>query len=425
MKINKRTVAVWCLYDFANSIYYAVIPSTIWSSYYANAIVGNSAGLGDLWWGRTVSVAMLIVALTSPIMGALADHAGMRKTLLIIYTLISVTATCLLAVIEPGMVLLGFALSLVSFIGLEGGLVFYNAYLPQIAPAGYQGRVSGWGFALGYAGSFAGLLIALPFVQKGLYGAAFVATGIGFLFFALPSLFWLPADEAPSMGWREAAVGGLRSAAETLRSMFRERELRGFLLAYFFYEDGVNTVINMAAIFAAKTLGFAPAELILLFAVVQLSALAGSLLWAKPTDRKGPKFVLMIVLAQWIVTVTLTYFVQTKGQFFAVAVLAGTGLGAVQAASRAFMASLTPTGKEAQFFAFYALCGKSASIMGPLLFGLVSSSTGGNQRISILSVVAFYIVGAVLLARVRAGGPQLKTNREGHEVHEDFEKYSS
>jgi len=125
--MSKKTIAVWCLYDFANSIFYAVIPATIWSAYYANQIVGNATGLGDLWWGRVVSTTMLLVAITSPVMGALADFAGVRKRLLIMYTLISVSATCLLATVEPGMVVWGFALTLIAYVGKEGGLVFYNA----------------------------------------------------------------------------------------------------------------------------------------------------------------------------------------------------------------------------------------------------------------------------------------------------------
>lgn len=403
--MKKKTIAVWCLYDFANSIFYAVVPATLWSAYYANKIVGNTAGLGDLWWGRVVSGTMLFVAVTSPVMGALADYAGVRKRLLIAYTLVSATATALLAIVQPGMVGLGCALSLIAYIGAEGGLVFYNAYLPEIAPAPYQGRVSGWGFGFGYLGSFVGLLVAFPFVRQEMFGAAFLSTGLGFLLFALPALYLLPADVPAQMKPTEAALGGLRRTVEALRAVRQLPELRRFLVAYFFYEDGVNTVITMAAVFAATTLGFQPTELIGLFATVQISALVGAFLWAGPTDRRGPKFVVMTMLVQWSIIVALAYCVRTKVQFFGIAVLAGSGLGAVQAASRAFMASLIPTGKEAECFGLYALCGKSASIMGPLLFGTVSSLTGGNQRVSILSVMVFYFVGALLLARVRAGGP--------------------
>lgn len=403
--MNKKTIASWCLYDFANSIYVAVIPATIWAAYYANKVVGNEAGQGDLWWGRVVSATMLFVAATSPVMGALADTTGVRKKLLIVYTIVSAGGTCLLATVAPGMVVWGFAVALLANIGFEGSMVFYNAYLPEIAPADHQGRVSGWGFATGYAGSILGLLLALPLVAREMFGAAFLATGAAFLLFALPAFVWLPADTPARMGALQAARGGLRETWRTFRDILRVPALRRFLLAYFIYEDGVNTVVYFSAIFAATTLGFPLAELIPLYAVVQVSALAGALAWAKPTDRLGPKFVVLVMLAQWALVVTAAYFVQTKMQFYLVAVLAGTGLGAIQAASRAFMSTLIPAGREGEFFGFYTLCGKSASVLGPLVFGEVSAATGGNQRLAILSVLLFYLVGGVLLWNVKAGGP--------------------
>lgn len=404
-KNDLKTLTGWCLYDFANSIYVAVIPATIWSAYYANIIVGNDSGQGDLWWGRVVSVSMLFVAASSPMAGALSDYAGVRKKLLILYTVVSAGGTCLLASVAPGMVLWGFALSLLASIGFEGSMVFYNAYLPEIASADRQGRVSGWGFATGYAGSLLGLLLALPLVKGENFGAAFLATGGAYLLFSLPAFLWLPADQAARLTARQAAAGGVRESWRTFRDILRIRELRRFLLAYFIFEDGVNTVVYFSSIFAAKTLGFSMTQLILLYAVVQVSALLGALGWAKPTDRLGPKAVVLAMLAQWALVVTAAYFVQTRAQFFAVAVLAGTGLGAIQAASRAFMSTLIPHGREGEFFGFYTLCGKSASVLGPLVFGGVSAASGGNQRLAILSVLAFYLVGGVLLWRVKAGGP--------------------
>lgn len=402
---NRKTIVSWCLYDFANSFYVAVIPATVWSAYYANTIVGNEHGYGDLWWGRVVSLTMAVVAVTSPILGAVAGYAGLRKKLMILYTLASVGATCLLATVAPGMVLVGFIFSVIGYIGFEGSLVYYNAYLPEIAPREYQGRVSGWGFATGYAGSLMGLLAAWPLVKQEMFGAAFVLIGACYLLFALPAFLWLPADAPAQLSVAEAALGGLKATWATFKDILRIPELRRFLLAYFVFEDGVNTVINFSAIFAAKTLHFRWMHLILLFAVVQVSALLGALVWAKPTDRLGPKRVLLLMLVQWSAVVAVAYFVHTQTQFFLLAVLAGTGLGAVQAAARCFMSTLIPKGREGEFFGFYTLSGKSASILGPLVFGWVSVTTGGNQRLAILSVLLFYVVGAFLLARVKAGGP--------------------
>jgi UMF1 family MFS transporter len=403
--VNREAIAGWCLYDFANSIYAAVIPATIWSAYYANRIVGNETGQGDLWWGRAISLSMLVVAFTSPPMGALGDFAGARKRLLIAYTVLSATATALLGTVRPGMVLWGFALTVIATIGFEGAMVFYNAYLPELAPHDHQGRVSAWGFAVGYAGSLLGLVMVLPLVRRENFAAAFALSGFGFFLFSLPAFRYLPRDYAGRMSAVAAMSGGVRESWRTFRDILRRPPLRRFLLAYLLYEDGVNTVIYFSSIFAATTLGFALTDLILLYVAVQISAIAGSMLWARPSDRLGPKFVVQAMLVQWALVVTANYFVQTRAQFFLLAIVAGTGLGAIQAASRTFMATLVPPGREGEFFGFYNLCGKSAAVLGPLAFGIVSAASHGNQRLAILSVLFFYLIGGAILRGVKAGGP--------------------
>jgi MFS transporter, UMF1 family len=411
MSLNKKTIVSWCLYDFANS-FYIVLPSVVWGVYYQNVIVGNGEGQGDLWWGRSISLSMLIVAFTSPMMGAIADFAGARKRLLISYTVICVSAVAFFGSVQPGMLLWGFALTVLSYVTFEGALVFYNAYLPEIAPKEYQGRVSGWGFGTGYAGSALGLLLARLFVQQKMFAALWIAIAVAFLIFAMPAFLWLPKDPPAQKGIVEAAKGGIRESWRTFGEILRYKEMRRFLSAYFFFEDGVNTVVFFAAGFATKTLGFSNEENIYLFLVVQLSALAGAFIWAKPTDTWGPKRVLLLILVQWSLVVTAAYFVQTKAQFFGVAVLAGTGLGAVQAGARAFMSSLIPKGREGDFFGFFALCGKSAAVLGPLLFGGVSSATSGNQRLAILTVIPLFVIGGILLSRVQAGRSVLRPIEE-------------
>ncbi len=404
-RLDRRVLLAWCLYDFANSWYVAVIPATIWSAYYATYVVGNDTGLGDAWWGRVVSASMLFVAVTSPVLGSVADHLGIRKGLLIGYALVSIAATALLATVERGMILYGFVLSFVANVGFEGSLLFYNAYLPEIAPRAYQGRVSGWGFGTGYAGSFLALLCALPLVSAGRYDQAFLLVAAAYLVFIVPAWIWLPAQRRSTLGFAAAAAEGLRGTWRTFRDILKIRPLRRFLLAYFLFEDGVNTVIFFSSIFAKTTLGFPMPDLIKLFLLVQASALVGAFLWARPTDRWGPKRVLMIMLVQWVLVIVAGYLVRTPTQFFLIATVAGTGLGPVQAAARTFMSTLIPRGREGEFFGFYALCGKSASVLGPLLFGTVSYATGGNQRLALLSILPLFVLGGLLLGGVRAGGP--------------------
>lgn len=399
--MDRKRVVAWALYDFANSVYPAVITATVFGVYYAQAIVGNERGLGDLWWGRVISVSVLFVAFSSPLLGAIADWAGVRKKMLLLYTYLCVASVALFVTIEPGMILWGFALAVLANIGFEGALVYYNAYLPDIAPPERQGFVSGLGFGVGYAGSVAGLLIALPLVTREQFDVTWLAVAVFFALFSIPTFLLLPPDRPGRRTVMQAALEGITGFRRIVGEVLRERELRRFLLAFFFYIDGVLTVIVFASLFASETLGFERQELIYLFLVVQVSALLGALGLAKPTDAWGPKLVITLSLILWTAIVASAYFVDSKTTFFAIAVLAGTGLGVVQAASRSLMAALIPKGKEAEMFGFYAFCGKSSSVFGPFIFGQISFATGGNQRLAVLAVGAFFLVGLVLLQQVQ------------------------
>src|SRR5215475_5878816 len=392
----RRTIVAWTLYDFANSAFSAIIQATIFPVWYATAIVGNADGRGDLWWGFVGSVSMVAVAVSSPILGGIADHAGVRKPFFVGFTLASVVATVLMAALRPGMVLPGFALGVLGVVSFEAAFVYYNSYLPRIASPDRLGRVSAAGFAVGYAGSIVAFALAYPLAAAQTYWACFLVAAAQFLLCSLPAFALLPADERQAVSLREAMRRGLGSTARTVREIVRHParvQMRRFLLAYLVYEDGVNTVILFSAIFAEKTLGFTFTEIIALFVVVQVTALLGSALWARPTDSRGPKLVVMVTLVQWTAVTVVAYFVHAKWQFWAVAVLAGTGLGAIQAASRTFMATLVPRGREAEFFGFYALVGKTGAIAGPLVFGAISRATGGDQRVAIVTVGLFFVAG--------------------------------
>ena len=404
----RRTVVAWALYDFANSAFSAIVVATIFPVYYTELIVGNRDGRGDFWWGLAGSVSMILVAAASPVLGGIADHAGARKPFFIGFTLAAVAATALLATVGPGMVGWGFALAVAGMVAFECAVVYYNSYLPRIAASAVVGRISALGFAVGYAGSVAAFAIAYPFVAAQVYQACFLAAAVQFLLVALPAFVLLPSDARMDLSLSRAVARGMSDTLATLREIVRapaRAQMRRFLLAYLVYEDGVNTVILFAAVFAAKTLGFSTTEIIGLFLIVQITALLGSAAWARLTDVRGPKFVVTLMLAQWTAVTAIAFFVEAKWQFWIVAVLAGTGLGAIQAASRTFMATLIPPGREAQFFGFYALVGKAGAIVGPIVFGGVSRATGGNQRAAIAVLGLFFLAGLTLLARVRSGGP--------------------
>lgn len=407
MPLNRKHILSWCLFDFANSSYSAVIAAVVFPVYYSQVIVGNGGGVGDLWWGRAISLSMAIIALSSPFLGGIADYAGKRKRFLFVYTYLCIASVACFSFLHKGMVMEGFALVVLANIGLEGGLVFYNAFLPEISPRDHQGRVSAWGFGTGYAGSILSLLIAIPLVKGGYYGSTWLTVAAFFAVFSSPAFLFLPSDRRPGTPILAASLKGFKYAVDTLKELWERKEPRKFLLAYLIYEDGVNTVIVFSSLFAATTLGFKPQELIFLYLTVQVTALAGAFIMARPTDLWGPKAVVRLSLILWTSVTILAYFVQTKNQFWGIAVIAGLGLGTVQAATRAFYAQFIPEGRESDYFGVYSMVGKSSAIMGPLVFGEVSAAFG-SQRPAILSVAAFFLTGLAILHFVKGGGPNIQ-----------------
>ena len=402
---RKKEVMSWCLYDFANSTYSAVIVAVIFPVYYTSYIVGNDAGLGDLWWGRAISLSMLFVALTSPVLGGIADFAGLRKRFLLAFTALCVASVALLGLLDKGMVIQGFTLIVLANIGMEGAMVFYNSYLPDIASREYQGRVSSWGFGIGYAGSMLSLIIALPLVKSGHYALTWLMVSAMFALFSIPAFRMLPPDRSKNLMADSASSisKGIRYTLETLKKLWKDSEAKKFLLGYLLYADGVNTVIVFSSVFAATTLGFATGELVVLYIVVQATALTGAFAMARPTDLWGPKKVVMLSLVMWSTVCVLAFFVTEKAHFWAVGTLAGLSLGTVQAASRAFFAQFIPKGHESEYFGVYTLAGKTSAILGPLVFGIVSTQFG-SQRPAILSVILFFVAGMGVIYFVRAGG---------------------
>jgi len=399
---KKKEIISWCLFDFANSSYSAVIAAVVFPVYYTQHIAITD---GDLWWGRAISLSMAVIAITSPFLGGVADIGGIRKRLLFIYTMASVTAIAMFSMLERGMAFEGFILILIANIGMEGGLVFYNSFLPEITDRDYQGRVSAWGYGIGYIGSILSLLLVLPIVRAGRFDEAWIVVSLVFFVFSIPAFIFLPKDRKME-GVLYSAKMGAGQVWRNFKKIWAEREQRKFLLSYFIYEDGVNTVIVFSSIFAASTLGFGHGELIGLYIVVQITALVGAFLMARPIDYWGPKKVVLSSLTLWVLVTILAYFSTSKTQFWAIAVIAGLGLGTVQAATRAFFAQFIPHGLEAEYFGVYSLVGKSSAVMGPYLFGLISS-IAKSQRPAIVFVAVFFLVGLYILKDVKGGYPNV------------------
>lgn len=403
--MNKRVLS-WCLFDFAGSGYSAIIAAVIFPVYYTNSIVGNASGQGDIWWGRAISLSMAVVAFSSPFLGGVADYAKIRKRLLFAYTSLCVISVSALYFLHKGMAAEGFILVVLANIGKEGGLVFYNSFLPEISGPECRGRVSAWGFATGYAGSIACLFLALALIDRGFLSPVWPMSAFFFAVFSIPAFLFLPPDGVSEVRPGGAAREGLRNTLDVLKRIWSNREQKKLLIAYFIYADGVNTVIVFSSIFAATTLHFSPRELIMVFLTVQFTALAGAFMLAKPTDIWGPRKVVVLSLYLWMIISVAAFFVTSKIFFFAIASAAGLGLGTVQSATRAFYAQFIPEGRESEYFGVYALMGKTSAIAGPLIFGYVSS-TFGSQRPAVLSVGAFFVLGFIMVRQIRGGGPNI------------------
>jgi len=261
--------------------------------------------------------------------------------------------------------------------------------------------VSGLGFGVGYLGSAVGLVMVLPLAAADRIELAWPAVGAFFLLFSVPAFLYLPKDTPGQMSIAAAARWGLSNFRAVVREVWALKDLRNFLFAFFFYIDAVLTIIVFAGVVAEETFGFTQQQTIGLFLIVQFSALVGAFALAKPTDVFGPKKVLNGVILLWIATGIAAYFVQDPRLFYALAVVAGLGLGSAQSASRAFMSSLIPEGRESEMFGFYAFCGKTSSFIGPQLFGYTVFLAGGNQRPGFLALTVLFVIGLVLLQRVR------------------------
>ena len=390
------------MFDFANSSYSAVVTTAIFPVFYATSIVtgegGAADGTGELWLSWADALAAFLVAASVPLLGAIADRGGGRKKFMLFYTLVCVVGVATMTTLEPGMALWGLAVFVVAQVGFESAVVFYNAYLPDIAPPGRQGWVSGLGFAVGYFGSAVALVLAIPLTGR--IDLVWLMVAAFFLIFSMPAFFVLPRDRPGAMSIGAAARWGLGNFRSIVGEVWAVTELRRFLFAFFFYIDAILTIIVFAGVVATETFGFDQQGTIVLFLIVQLSALAGAFALAKPTDKVGPKKVLTGVLMLWIVTCVSVFFITDPRLFYVMAVVGGLGLGSAQSASRAFMASLIPRGRESEMFGFYALCGKSSSIFGPLIFGATTYLAGGNQRPAFLAIAAMFMIGLVLLQRV-------------------------
>ena len=397
--LKKSVIAAWSSFDFAHTSYSIIMVTFVYPLYFANTIVTN--GKGDLYWSIAMSASMLIVALLGPAFGAIADETSSKKKFLLVFTIVPIVCTAGAAFLQPGMIFTGMLLFILANTGYEGGTVFYDAFIPEISPPESTGKVSGFGFAAGYVGSLVTIFATKDLLMSGNISASFLVTAGIFTLFAIPLFLFVPENKKRSSLSSWALVkGGFRQVIQTVKHIRKYRNLSIFLLAFFLYNDATLTVVAFSGLYAKNTLHFTTGDLIFMFAMVQTVAIIGSIAFGYVTDKFGPKRTIMITLCIWLAVVIGAYLTSSVMEFYIVAGVAGLALGSSQSASRSMMALLTPKEHTAEFFGFYdGFCGKASAVIGPLVFGALSTNFG--ERPAIISLGVFFLVGLGMMRRVR------------------------
>jgi UMF1 family MFS transporter len=418
----------WYLYDFGNSAYAAVVLLAFYSTYFKDAVVGGAEG--SRLWGIAVGIAMLVVAVISPVLGTIADFSGAKKRFLLFFTVQSCLFTALLFLVRQGDVVIGMLFFILAEIGYRSAQVFYNSLLPEIAAPEEMGRVSGNGWAIGSLGGILCLLLVLPLVV--LIGGqlivrfSFVITAVFFALSAVPVFLWLRERAQPQSlpegeSYLTVAFKRLLGTARTVRSY---REFIKFVVAFLIYNDGILMALDFAAIFGMVIFGLNQQELLIFMIIVQVTSVPGAYLGGLMADRIGAKRTLIVSILLMVASVVGLFFNQSRLAFFVLGALAGFALTAVQSVSRTVVGTFTPPGKSAEFYGFFAVVGRTSSFIGPTIYGWLAAETylwfkarGADaallwfkaypqgaelaeqlgQRLAVLSIVVFLIVGLVFL----------------------------
>ncbi|TDJ52921.1 MAG: MFS transporter [Gemmatimonadetes bacterium] len=410
-----RTVAAWCFYDWANSAFTTMVVTFVYATYFTKTFAANE-DLGTELWSKGIVVSAILIALLSPVLGTMADRGGARLRALILATLVCVMATVALTFVAPGgnnAVVLALGIFVVANVAFEVGMVFYNAFLPAIVPRERIGRVSGYGWGLGYIGGLMALVVGLVgFVGLGDMSPILpLPTELGFniratnllvagwfLVFSIPAFIYLKDAPATGKGQGLDLRGTFTEVANTFRQIRQYREVVKFLLARLIYNDGLVTVFAFGAIYAAGTFGMSIGEVMIFGIVLNLAAGAGAFLFGFIDDKVGGKTTIMVSLVALSIATVIAVLAPTRAWFWVAGIGIGMFVGPNQSASRSLMGRFVPERHQAEFFGFFAFSGKATAFMGPLLFGELSGAFG--QRVGMGSVLLFFVIGGVMLLTV-------------------------
>jgi UMF1 family MFS transporter len=409
--VRPREVWSWAMYDFANSGYTTVVITAIFNAYFVSVVAGN-APWATFAWTLALGVSYGLIVLTAPMVGAYADAWAAKKKLLLITTIGCVAFTAGLAFAGPSSLILSVVLIVLSnfFYGTGENLV--AAFLPELAKPKAIGKISSWGWSLGYLGGLVSLAVCLGYIAwaeaQGQTATQFVPvtmviTAAMFGLASLPTFLFLrdrsvPQPHLQNIGTAREAFARLK---QTLQRARQYQDLFRFLLCTLFYQAGIQAVVALAAIYAQQAMGFTVQQTVSMIFLVNISAAVGAFLFGHVQDRIGHVATVAITLGGWIVMVLLAYFAQGPAMFWAAANLAGLCMGASQSAGRALVGLLSPAARRAEFFGLWGFAVKLSSIFGPLTYGVATWVTQGNHRLGMLMVGSYFVIGLVILGGVR------------------------
>ena len=421
--VEKKEIFGWAMFDFANSSYTTVVITVVYSAFFVRYIVPPGSAIRDSFWSIAIILSTLLALVLSPLVGAICDLSGRKKTYLLGATLLCAVSTAALALVGPGGVGPAITLIVVSNAAFMMSESLVGSFLPELSTPETMGKISGLGWGIGYFGGLASVILATrvvirssPELNPARYISenqmAMVAVGLFFLITATPTFLLVRNRSRPAPGFERAGAitllrAGLEEFGRTVQTARQNRILFQFLAAFMVYMAGLDAIVKFVGIYAREEVHLSTAQLGMLFLVLQLSAAAGALGFGWLEGRIGPKRTVLLTLAWWIVGVLGIYFLDSlagiigtdpKKVFYALGLFAGAGIGATQASSRTVVGLLSPPGKTAQMFGFWGMFSRLGTILGTS-FGFVSDGFH-SRRAAVLVVVAFFVLGAILLSRV-------------------------
>ena len=420
---NPKVIRAWCMYDWANSVYSLVITSAIFPVYYQAVTTTKDRGdvvnffgypiVNSVLYSYALSLSFLMVVPLLPLLSGIADYTGKKKEFMKVFVYLGGFACMGLFFFHGENIEWGIICSILASIGYAGSVVFYDAFLPEIATRDRFDSVSAQGYSMGYYGSVILLVINLAMImlwssfgfpdQGTATRFSFLLVGAWWIGFAQIAFVHLPDNPFRKKPTGKVIFNGYRELKKVWQSLTGCPDLKQYLFAYFFYNMGVQTVMYLAATFGAKELKLEDGKLIFTVLIIQLVASVGAHLFARVSGRAGNKVALMTMISIWIVICGLAYFTTTEYEFYGVAFLVGLVMGGIQSLSRATYSKLIPENSidHASYFSFYDVTFNLSIAFGTLSYGLIEHATG-NMRNSTLALALFFVVGIILLVQVKS-----------------------